>query len=87
MNSQRFLDAKNFSLHLSPVHLNDRGEYTCHVNDKAALDAIDLVVHDVPETPTRPMITSFTSRNVSLSWTSIQDPHNEPVTHFIIETR
>lgn len=81
------MNAKNFSLHLHPVQLNDRGEYTCHVNEKAASDVVDLIVHDVPEPPNRPMITSFTSRTVNLSWSMIQDPKNEQVVDFILETR
>lgn len=65
----------------------DRGEFSCYVNDKPALEFIDLVVHDVPEPPNRPMITSFTSRSVNLSWAQNQDPKNEPVNDFILESR
>ncbi len=42
---------------------------------------------DVPDLPGRPLIISFTSRTVNLSWAHSQDPRNAPVTDFIIETR
>lgn len=42
---------------------------------------------DVPDGPERPLITSFTSRSMNLSWAHSQEPRNAPVTHFLIETR
>lgn len=42
---------------------------------------------DVPDAPERPLITSFTSRSMNLSWAHSQEPRNAPVTHFLIETR
>lgn len=42
---------------------------------------------DVPTAPERPLITSFTSRSMNLSWAHSQEPRNAPVTHFLIETR
>lgn len=65
----------------------DRGEFGCFVNDKPPSKILDLAVHDVPESPNRPMITSFNSRAVNLSWAQIQDPKNEPVIDFILESR
>ncbi|KAG5673474.1 hypothetical protein PVAND_003519 [Polypedilum vanderplanki] len=85
-NQRRFLNSKNFSLHFHPVQLSDRGDYSCFVNDKSSVEVIDLIIHDVPEPPNRPMITSFTSRSVNLSWSQIQDPKNEQVNDFIIES-
>jgi hypothetical protein len=85
--SQRHINAKNFSLHFSPAQLGDSGDYSCTVNDRTASDTIELVVLDVPEEPSRPLITSFTSRSVNLSWTQNQHPKNEPVTDFVLETR
>lgn len=84
---QRYLNSNNFSLHISPVQLSDSGDFSCTVNDKSPLDIIELVIHDVPEPPSRPMITSFTSRSVNLSWAQNQHPKNEQVTDFILETR
>lgn len=84
--SQRSLNPKNFSLHFNPVKLIDSGEYICTINDKS-VDPVDLLVQDVPEPPSRPMITGFTSRSVNLSWAQVQDPKNAPVTEFILETR
>jgi receptor-type tyrosine-protein phosphatase gamma len=85
--SQRFLNPKNFSLHIAPVLIGDSGDFACIVNDKPPVDIVELVVHDVPESPSRPMITSFTSRSVNLSWAQNQHPKNEPVTDFVLETR
>lgn len=42
---------------------------------------------DVPDPPERPLIISFTSRSVNLSWAHSQDQRNAFVEHFIIETR
>lgn len=83
---QRSLSPKNFSLHFNPVKLIDSGEYICTINDKPG-EPIDLLVQDVPEAPSRPMITGFTSRSVNLSWAQVQDPKNAPVTDFVLETR
>lgn len=84
---QRSLNPKNFSLHFNPVKLIDSGEYACIVNDKQASGFINLAVQDVPQAPERPMITGFHSRWVNLSWTHNGDPRNDPVIHFIIQSR
>jgi hypothetical protein len=73
-------------LHFNPVKLIDNGEYICVINDSPS-EAIDLLVQDIPEPPSRPMITGFTSRSVNLSWAQVQDPKNAPVTDFILESR
>ncbi|CRK87824.1 CLUMA_CG001612, isoform A [Clunio marinus] len=85
-NQRRSLHPKNFSLHFNPVKLIDSGEYICWINDNPS-HPIDLLVQDVPEAPSRPMITGFTSRSVNLSWAQVQDPKNAPVTNFILEIR
>ncbi|XP_055699332.1 tyrosine-protein phosphatase 99A isoform X3 [Phlebotomus papatasi] len=78
----------NFSLHFHPSVAADTAEYTCLVNERHTPESIvDLIVQDVPKRPGRPLITSFTSRAVNLSWPYAQDPRNAPVSHFIIETR
>lgn len=84
---QRSLNPKNFSLHFNPVKLIDSGEYACIVNEKPASGFINLAVQDVPQAPERPMITGFHSRWVNLSWTHNGDPKNDPVTHFVIQSR
>ncbi|XP_017038951.1 tyrosine-protein phosphatase 99A isoform X2 [Drosophila ficusphila] len=78
----------NFGLHFSPSLASDTSEYICLVNDRHIPEAIvDLLVQDVPDPPERPLLISFTSRSVNLSWAHSQHPRNAPVTHFIIETR
>ncbi len=42
---------------------------------------------DVPDPPERPLIVSFTSRYVNLSWAHSQDPRNAPVVDYIIQIR
>ncbi|CAD7089966.1 unnamed protein product [Hermetia illucens] len=79
---------ENFSLQFSPAIASDTAEYICLVNDRHIPEAIiDLLVQDVPDPPERPLIVSFTSRSVNLSWAHSQHARNAPVTHFIIETR
>lgn len=46
-----------------------------------------FLLTDVPDPPERPLIISFTSRYVNISWAHSQDPRNDPVTDFIIQTR
>ncbi|XP_058837647.1 contactin-1-like [Topomyia yanbarensis] len=78
----------NFSLHFSPAFASDTAEYSCLVNDRHSPEAlVDLLVQDVPDPPGRPMVISFTSRSVDLSWANSQDARSTPITNFIIETR
>ncbi|KAI8130856.1 Down syndrome cell adhesion molecule-like protein 1 [Lucilia cuprina] len=80
--------SENFALHFAPALAIDTAEYICLVNDRHIPEAIvDLLVQDVPDPPERPLLISFTSRSVNLSWAHSQHPRNAPVTHFIIETR
>ncbi|KAL9899426.1 protein tyrosine phosphatase 99A isoform 2-T2 [Glossina fuscipes fuscipes] len=80
--------SENFSLHFAPAIAADTAEYICLVNDRHIPEAVvDLLVQDVPDPPERPLLISFTSRSVNLSWAHSQHPRNAPVTHFIIETR
>ncbi|XP_059219737.1 protein sidekick-2-like [Stomoxys calcitrans] len=80
--------SENFALHFAPAIAADTAEYICLVNDRHIPEAIvDLLVQDVPDPPERPLLISFTSRSVNLSWAHSQHPRNAPVTHFIIETR
>uniref|UniRef100_A0A182XHN7 Uncharacterized protein n=2 Tax=gambiae species complex TaxID=44542 RepID=A0A182XHN7_ANOQN len=87
-NQRLTLLGDNFSLILSPAIASDTAEYSCLLNDRHSPEAIvDLLVQDVPDPPGRPLVVSFTSRSVDLSWAHSQDPRNAPVTNFIIETR
>ncbi|XP_037919169.1 tyrosine-protein phosphatase 99A isoform X3 [Hermetia illucens] len=87
-NQRLQLLPENFSLQFSPAIASDTAEYICLVNDRHIPEAIiDLLVQDVPDPPERPLIVSFTSRSVNLSWAHSQHARNAPVTHFIIETR
>ncbi|XP_055614290.1 neuronal cell adhesion molecule-like [Uranotaenia lowii] len=87
-NSRMTLLPDNFSLHISQTTSADTAEYSCLVNDRHSPEAIvDLLVQDVPDPPGRPLVVSFTSRSVHLSWAHSQDSRNAPVNYFIIESR
>ncbi|XP_055315021.1 tyrosine-protein phosphatase 99A isoform X1 [Sitodiplosis mosellana] len=87
-NHRMTLSPQDFSLQFHPALSTDTAEYICLVNDRHSPEAIiDLLVQDVPDSPERPLITSFTSRSMNLSWAHSQEPRNAPVTHFLIETR
>ncbi|XP_023703350.2 tyrosine-protein phosphatase 99A isoform X4 [Cryptotermes secundus] len=77
-----------FSLHFHPVTAEDSAEYSCLVNNRPKPEAVvRLVVQDVPDPPGRPLIMGFTSRYVNLSWAPSQDPHNSPISHYVIHIR
>ncbi|XP_058457054.1 tyrosine-protein phosphatase 99A [Malaya genurostris] len=87
-NQRTTLLPDNFSLHFGPAFATDTAEYSCLVNDRHNPEAlVDLLVQDVPDPPGRPMVISFTSRSVDLSWAYSQDARTTPITNFIIETR
>ncbi|KAF5300366.1 hypothetical protein FQR65_LT00987 [Abscondita terminalis] len=78
----------SFGLSFHPAMAEDSGDYICLVNSRPKPDAlVRLIVQDVPDPPGRPLIMSFTSRSVNLSWAPTQDTHYSPVTHYIIHTR
>lgn len=83
---QRSLLPNVYSLQLHPAKLTDSGEYVCVINETPS-EPIDLLMQDIAEPPTRPMVTAFTSRAVNLSWSQAQDPKNLPVADFIVEAR
>ncbi|XP_008200584.1 tyrosine-protein phosphatase 99A isoform X3 [Tribolium castaneum] len=77
-----------FGLSFHPAIAEDSGDYVCLVNSRPKPDGIvRLIVQDVPDAPGRPLIVSFTSRSVNLSWAPSQDTHHSPITHYIIHTR
>ena len=43
-------------------------------------------VSDVPDPPGRPMVTRFTSRSVTLSWTQSKRNLDAPITGYIVTT-
>ena len=72
----------------NPVLATDTAEYVCLINEQHSPESIiELIVQDLPDPPERPMLISFTSRSVNLSWAHSQDTKKAPVTDFIIETR
>ncbi|KAF5274565.1 hypothetical protein FQA39_LY07177 [Lamprigera yunnana] len=48
---------------------------------------VAMTKRDVPDPPGRPLVVSFTSRSVNISWAPTQHTHYSPVTHHIIHTR
>uniref|UniRef100_A0A336K3A9 protein-tyrosine-phosphatase n=1 Tax=Culicoides sonorensis TaxID=179676 RepID=A0A336K3A9_CULSO len=77
MNERVTLSLDNFTLFFNPVLPSDTAEYICLINDR----------QNVPDPPERPLVTSFTSRSVNLSWAHSQFFRNAPVENFEIETR
>ncbi|XP_034171588.1 putative receptor-type tyrosine-protein phosphatase mosPTP-1 isoform X3 [Osmia lignaria lignaria] len=82
------LSLKNYALQFHPVTAQDSAEYTCLVNSRSTPEAvIKLMVQDVPDPPERPLLTNLTSRSVNLSWAPSANSHNNPISHYVIETR
>ncbi|XP_053972725.1 tyrosine-protein phosphatase 99A-like isoform X1 [Hylaeus volcanicus] len=82
------LSPKKYSLRFTPVTAEDRADYTCLLNNRSKPEAvIQLIVQDVPEPPERPMVTSFTTRSVNLSWAPSVNTHYNPIWYYVIETR
>ncbi|XP_076676984.1 putative receptor-type tyrosine-protein phosphatase mosPTP-1 isoform X3 [Andrena cerasifolii] len=82
------LSPKNYALQFHPVTAEDTADYACLVNVRSTPEAIiKLMVQDVPDPPDRPLVTSFTSKSVNLSWAPSANSHNNPISHYVIETR
>ncbi|XP_056645742.1 tyrosine-protein phosphatase 99A [Diorhabda sublineata] len=80
--------AKDYGLTIHPVVAIDTGDYICLINGRPEPDGvIQLRVMDVPDPPGRPLIVSFTSRTVDLSWASPQNNHFSAINHYIIHSR
>ncbi|GJQ68134.1 hypothetical protein Trydic_g10717 [Trypoxylus dichotomus] len=78
----------SFGLSFHPALAEDSGDYICLVNNRPKPDVlVRLIVQDIPDPPGRPLIMSFTSRSVNLSWAPSQDTHHSVVTHYIVHTR
>ncbi|XP_043500700.1 tyrosine-protein phosphatase 99A isoform X2 [Polistes fuscatus] len=83
-----FLSLKNYALQFHPVTAPDSAKYECLINNRSTPEAvIKLIVQDVPDPPERPLITSFTSKSVNLSWAPGANSHNNPISHYVIYTR
>ncbi|XP_043479627.1 tyrosine-protein phosphatase 99A isoform X2 [Leptopilina heterotoma] len=79
---------KNFTLLFHPVASTDSGDYQCIVNNRKTPETIlRIIVQDVPDAPERPMVKSFTSRSVELSWAPSANFHNNPISHYVVYVR
>ena len=68
-----------FDLTLTGVRVSDAGEYYCLVNNKVdGSDVVQLAVVAPPAAPSRPLVTGFTSRTVSLSWSAPRPAPHAP---------
>ncbi len=59
--------------------------YYRHLLLKTSLNIV--FASDVPSTPGKPLIMSFSSRTVNLSWAPPLDSHNAPVLEYVIRQR
>jgi len=74
-----------FVLSLVPAKSDDSGIYFCLVNGQEAPDSgLRLAVQDVPSTPGKPLIMSFDSSSVELSWSPPLHQHHSAITHYRI---
>ena len=72
-------------LSLVPAKSDDSGIYFCLVNGQEAPDSgLRLAVQDVPSTPGKPLIMSFDSSSVELSWSPPLHQHHSAITHYRI---
>lgn len=51
------------------------------------IDLFSPLFPDVPDAPERPMVKSFTSRSVELSWAPSANFHNNPISHYVVYVR
>ncbi|XP_023221800.1 tyrosine-protein phosphatase 99A-like isoform X2 [Centruroides sculpturatus] len=78
----------SYALYLQPVIYEDSGEYRCVVDGRRNNDGtVRLFVQDVPDPPGMPLIMSFTSRSVNLSWAPSIDTHYSPIVHYVVHVR
>ena len=73
------LNEDSFDLTVTGVRLEDAGEYFCLVNNKEeGEDVVRLTVVAPPAPPSRPLVTGFTSRTVTLTWSSPRPSKHSP---------
>ncbi|XP_017780189.1 PREDICTED: contactin-4-like, partial [Nicrophorus vespilloides] len=77
-----------YGLDFHPIAAEDSGDYVCLVNNRPKAEAlVRLIVQGVPDPPGRPLIMSFTSRSVNLSWAPSQDIHHSLIKNYVIHVR
>ena len=63
------INEDTYDLTLTGVRLEDAGDYYCLVNNKLeGQDVVKLSVVAPPDPPSRPLVTGFDSRSVTLTW-------------------
>ena len=73
------LNDETFDLTVTGVRLEDAGDYFCLVNNKLeGQDIVSVSVVSPPDPPSRPMITGFNSRSVSLTWSRPRPSSHSP---------
>ena len=73
------LNDQTFDLTVTGVRLEDAGDYYCLVNNKLeGEDIVSVSVVSPPDPPSRPMITGFDSRSVTLTWTRPRPSSHSP---------
>ncbi|GIX83694.1 hypothetical protein CEXT_398171 [Caerostris extrusa] len=80
------IDLMSDALFLRNVVYGDSANYQCQINEEQRA-SIRLLVQDVPDPPGMPLIISFTSRSVNLSWAPSIDNHHSPIIHYVIHVR
>ena len=81
------LNDESFDLTVTGVRLEDAGEYFCLVNNKLeGQDLVKLSVVSPPDPPSRPLVTGFDSRSVTLTWTRPRPRTHSPgvITDYIV---
>ncbi|TGZ32532.1 hypothetical protein DBV15_05395, partial [Temnothorax longispinosus] len=51
------------------------------------LQMIKFLLSDVPDPPERPLVISYTSKAVNISWAPGVNSHNTPISQYVIYTR
>ncbi|KAF0309910.1 Protein sidekick-1 [Amphibalanus amphitrite] len=82
------LDETTYALLIDATRASDTGDYFCLVNSRQQpKGAVRLEVKDAPDAPGRPLIQSFSSRTVNISWTHPRRTNFSPVLHYLIHVR
>eukprot|EP00090_Calanus_glacialis_P013507 TRINITY_DN22191_c0_g1_i1.p1 TRINITY_DN22191_c0_g1~~TRINITY_DN22191_c0_g1_i1.p1 ORF type:complete len:1215 (-),score=130.86 TRINITY_DN22191_c0_g1_i1:761-4405(-) len=82
------LESPSYSLYISALETGDTGTWYCRVDGRnKPISAYHLKVTDVPSTPGKPLVMSFSSRTVKLSWAPPLDVHSSPIREYVIRVR
>jgi len=57
------------------------------VSTATNLRMIKFLLSDVPDPPERPLVISYTSKAVNISWAPGVNSHNTPISQYVIYTR